>query len=131
VPTSPAWLDAISATDIITTIIWVVALIGFIWKGIPFLRRMGQIADMILGAPAQPHLGIPERPSLGARVTKIETASQEAAYHSKPNGGGSFADNINRRFDEVRADMGELSKLVGQHAKALSFLSADEPDDQT
>ena len=125
-PTTPEWADAISLTDIVTTIIWVGALIAFVFKGMPWLRRVGRIVDVVAGTPS---IGeIPGQPGMIARLTTVEDLARDAAYHSKPNGGGSFADNINRRFDTIDEKVDRLAGQVAKHDKDLSFLSPTEKE---
>lgn len=79
----------------LTLLALVGAFLRWVW---PILRRVGHLADDLLGEPARP--GVQRRPGLVERVANIET-------ELRPNHGGSLRDAVDRVDRGLRGHVGD------------------------
>lgn len=86
------------------------AIVVFISKVHPFIKRLQTLMDDWLGEPERP--GVPRRPGLMERVEKIEKLSLSSAYHTRPNHGGSGHDALSAKLDLILEKIGENN---GEH----------------
>lgn len=87
-------------TQIVSVIIVLLIILGVviaIVKVSPFIRKTVHFMNKLIGMPGEP--GVLER------LDKIEKQSAEAAYHSKPNHGGSAHDAVMKEITELRRNI--------------------------
>jgi len=71
-----------------------------LWKGIPFLRRVGHILDDLQGEDPRP--GLPEgRPGVMSRLDRLEDVVAEVRAQVTVNGGSSMKDLVVATRDRV------------------------------
>lgn len=99
----PQWLAEITISEMTGAAVALAAVGGFLWKAIPFLRRIGHFLDDWWGEPARG--SIPARPGVLERLAAIE---HEVTYNS----GGSLKDQV-RGLDK---QVSSLSAAFHQHS---------------
>ena len=68
----PSWTADVSLAQAVVTVAWLGGIVVLLWKGGPVVRKIGRMAAVVLGAPAEGDM--PAVPGLGSRTARIETA---------------------------------------------------------
>lgn len=104
----------VSLRDVMTFVIalasFFAALLFLARPGLHAMRDMREIREALIGEPAQPELGRPERPGLFVSVTDLRgtvaelSATLEVVRHEvETNGGGSLKDAVKALQTDVTA----------------------------
>lgn len=105
----PAWITALVALAVAvgTLLTWGVRIV---WK---LTSKVVRFLDDYNGQPE--HDGIPGRPGVMARLSKLESMVGEVVEETRPNGGDSMRDVLHRTSSDVlhlRKDMARLKTQV-------------------
>lgn len=102
-----------SLLDAASTTLLVGALLGIAHKAWPSVRGLVRLSDLLMGGPDRPGLlatltAIHERlDRLEALTTEAAHDSAVAAYHSRPNHGGSSHDALMAKFAALEARLNQ------------------------
>lgn len=149
----PPALADISVAQVVFWFGMVGVLVGTVMKAWPWLARLKDFFDDMMGEPARP--GVPARPGMMARLATNEAATQDAAvaasqaatdaktaavaldeirtlvrsteYHSKPNGGRSAHDALMSQIvglrDDLAAHVEQARSIHEEQAAAIAYLA--------
>jgi hypothetical protein len=114
------WLADVSILQAVVVIGAFAAVVTFIFKAWPWVSRVKDFIDDLIGEPARP--GVPARPGMMARlaaqedaIEEVREAAQTAAYHSKPNGGESAFDSLMRELAVMSEQLSAQSTQLITH----------------
>lgn len=134
----PSWFTAITAGDIVTTLLAFGATFGALWMMTRPLRRTAKGFEQFLedwnGVPGRPGFdpipGVPERLHLLERNAKADRELLERIDHElHPNSGGSLRDKVNKTSEDldavrrnVEARINEIPRLAADVAAVTRAL---------
>jgi hypothetical protein len=105
-------LDTAAVTGFVGAVTGSLATLAVAWTRV--VRPIQRIAEDWNGEPARPRDGVPERPGVMLRLSRIE-----AEMH--PNGGSSMRDAVNRGLAVAERTEANLAAHVAAHGPQVLF----------
>lgn len=81
-------------------------------KIVPFLRKVGHLADDLVGEPERP--GVPARPGVMERMASLEDKVEAVRHEVEYNHGSSLKDKVREVGEVVDALRGHVNDLVSR-----------------
>lgn len=105
----------LASVEVWGTVAAAAAAVTAVWaalrKIVPTLRKLGHLADDLMGEPARP--GVPARPGLMERVGSLENKVEAVRHEVEYNHGSSLKDKVRK----VETDIDGMRKQVHDLAR--------------
>lgn len=92
----PRFLETVTLGEVAVLIALFTAVLAFLRKAVPAVRKASRLVDDVVGAPGHP--GVMDR------LTAVEERLSQVSVQLHPNGGESVRDQIdkvNRKLDQL------------------------------